>query len=103
MAHERHWSVALTLAAAAVVAAGLGARTAVLFGDGNDHLQSAVRTEVKRGAGIVEDIRFVYQDEAPAAYRYLRAASLAQALRQVAARSTGTVRAQLLADAETEA
>src|SRR5437870_8296133 len=97
--HHRHGGVAVTLAAAAVLASGLGARAAISLGTAGDELQSSVRTDVKRAAGLVEDARFVYEDEATMAYRFARAQALAQELRRVAARQTGVVRAETLVEA----
>jgi hypothetical protein len=59
--------VAVLLASAAVVAAVIGFRAALLGDSGSDTFHTAVREDVKRGAGIVEDSRFVYSEQAPAA------------------------------------
>src|SRR5919201_4367704 len=99
---HRHGGVAVTLAAAAVLASALGARAAIALGSGGEELQSAVRTEVKSGAAIVEDVRFVYQDEAPVAYRVARSQVLAQELRRAASRQTGIARAETLVDAQAQ-
>ncbi len=61
--------VAVLLATAAVVAAVIGARAALLGDDGSDTWHSAVREDVKRGAAVVEDVRFVYSEEAPLAFQ----------------------------------
>jgi hypothetical protein len=61
--------VAVLLACAAVVAAIIGARAAVVGDDGSDTWHSAVREDVKRDAGLVEDVRFVYSEEAPLAFQ----------------------------------
>jgi hypothetical protein len=100
--HRKSGHVAVTLAAAAVLAALLGARAAVLFDHGGGELQSAVRTEVKVGAGVVEDVRFLYEVEAPIVYRYAKAAATARALRQAAASQKGAVREQLLVEAQAQ-
>ena len=59
--------VAVLLAAAAVVAAVIGFRAALLGDSGSDTFHTAIREDVKRGSGIVEDARFVYSEQAPAA------------------------------------
>ena len=59
--------VAVLLAAAAVVAAVIGFRAALLGDSGSDTFHTAVREDVKRGSGIVEDARFVYSEQGPAA------------------------------------
>ena len=104
MAHEHrhHIPVAVTLAAAAVVAAGLGARAAVLFDHSSDELHSSVRQEVKRDVAMVEDVRFVYQDEAPLAYRVLKARIRAQEFERVAGSTTGMARQEALVEADLE-
>jgi hypothetical protein len=59
--------VAVLLAAAAVVAAVIGFRAALLGDSGSDTFHEAIREDVKSGSGIVEDARFVYSEQAPAA------------------------------------
>jgi len=59
--------VAVLLAAAAVVAAVIGFRAALLGDSGSDTFHEAVREDVKSGSGVVEDARFVYSEQAPAA------------------------------------
>lgn len=61
--------VAVLLATAAVVAAVIGARAAVIGDDGSDTWHGSVREDVKRGAALVEDVRFVYSEEAPLAFQ----------------------------------
>jgi hypothetical protein len=101
MAHgQRHGGVAVTLAGAAVLAAVIGARAAVLFDHSSSGLQSSIRTEVKRGAALVEDVRFVYEAEAQQAYRVAKATALADAARRAAASHTGIARETLLIEAD---
>jgi len=57
-------AVALLLALAAIAAALVTARAALLIGDASGAWQSALRLEVKRSALALEDIRFVYGSEA---------------------------------------
>lgn len=101
-APHRHGGVAVTLAVAAVLAAGLGARAAILLGTAGDELQSSVRTEVKRGAAVVEDVRFVYQDEAPVAYRFAKAQFLAEELRKGAGPLAASANADVLVEADAQ-
>jgi hypothetical protein len=100
--HERHAGIALVLAAAAVLAASLGARAALLFGYADDGLEHAARTEVKRAAALVEDIRFVYADEAPQIFRYLKAKVSGAELKKAAPSLPGIARDETLVDAETQ-
>lgn len=75
--------VALVLAAAAIVAAVLGARASLMAANASVAWQQAVVEEVKQAAGYVQDIRHVYGDEAQAALLYtevrLRSEELAAA------------------------
>ena len=87
------------LAAAAVLAAGIGARTSMLSDSAGGSWQSAVRQEVKKSAAAVEDIRFVYAEEAPVAYRVVRARIRAEELRREADRTTGDARAATAVEA----
>jgi hypothetical protein len=65
--HDNSTVVAVLLAAAAVAAAVIGFRAALLGDSGSDTFHTAVREDVKRGSAIVEDSRFVYSEQAPAA------------------------------------
>jgi hypothetical protein len=56
--------VALLAAAAAIVIAFLGVRASFLGSEASAAWQSAVRQEVKRAAATVEDIRYLYENEA---------------------------------------
>lgn len=100
--HHRQAAIAATLATAAVLAAGLGARAALLFDRSDTRLQSSLRTEIKRGVAAVEDVRFVYQTEAPIAFRYARAAVEAEELAKQAAKQTGAAREETLVEADTQ-
>lgn len=106
MAHgggQKHATIAVTLAAAAVLAAALGARSALLYDRSDAKLGSAVRTAIKRGVATVEDVRFVYSDEAPNAFRYARAQVSADALQQAAAKEKGVARESILFEADAQA
>lgn len=61
--------VAVLLATAAVVAAVIGARAALLGDEGSDTWHTSIREDVRRGAALVEDVRFVYSEEAPLAFQ----------------------------------
>lgn len=93
--------VALMLAVAAVVAAALAGRASLRAESAFDAWQQAGRAEVKHGAALVEDVRFVYADEGPSALRALEARVRAEELREAARRSSGRVRATLLLEART--
>src|SRR3954452_18646002 len=56
-------AVAALLATAAIVAAILAARASFLTGDASGKWQLALRTEVKRSAAVLEDVRYLYQTE----------------------------------------
>jgi hypothetical protein len=72
--------VAILLAVAAVVAAIIGARASLMSSDANDSWQSALRTEVKRSAGAMDDAQLLYQSDLPTAVRVLQAQILAKRL-----------------------
>jgi hypothetical protein len=81
---------ALALLQAAVtvlvaIAIGVGA---LLASQAGSRRQEAVRQEIKRSAATIEDVRFVYGDEAPLAYRVAVARALTEEMR-AAARSAG--------------
>jgi hypothetical protein len=95
-------AVAILIAAAAIVGVGLGARATLLSSDASDTWKSAVRTEVKRAAANVEDVRYVYVTEAPLAMQVVTASVRASLLDQSAKAAQGIVRSALLAEAETQ-
>ena len=94
-------TVAILLAVAAVLAALIGARAAIVGDSGSDTWHSAVREDVKRGAGMVEDVRFVYDEEAPAALQVVETQARGRELRR-AARGGGQFRDLLIAEAATQ-
>jgi hypothetical protein len=77
--------VAVLLASAAVVAAVIGARAALLGDEGSDTWHSAVREDVKRGAALVEDVRFVYSEEAQLGFQVAEGRVRAEEARRAAA------------------
>jgi hypothetical protein len=91
--------VPILLALAAVVAAILGARAAVVSSNASGEWQTAAREEVKRSAALVEDVRYVYGVEAAVALRAASAAIEADELRQSAGPLNGAEKAAV----ETEA
>jgi hypothetical protein len=78
--HETSTAIAVLLAVAAVLAAAIGARGAFLADVGSDKWHKAVRTEIKSGAALLEDTRFVYQEVAPQAFQVISATVQAQEL-----------------------
>ncbi len=91
--------LALLLAAAAVVAALLGARASLLSGEASSAWQEAVRQEVKSAAAVVEDLRFVYESEADQAYRVIQARVRAEEFRIASDRASEPIRSLLVAEA----
>jgi hypothetical protein len=87
--------VAVLLAVAAVVAAVIGARAALLTDSGSDTWHQTIREDVKRGAALVEDVRFVYTEEAPLAFQAAEGAVRSEEARREA-RSTGGISKSLL-------
>ena len=94
-------TVAILLAVAAVLAALIGARAAIIGDEGSDTWHSAVREDVKRGTAMVEDVRFIYAEEAPASLQVVEARTRARELRRVA-RGGGEFRDLLSAEAATQ-
>jgi hypothetical protein len=91
--------VAVLLAVAAVIAAMIGARAALLGDSGSDTWHKSIREDVKRDAGIVESTRFVYSEEAPAALRLRTAQIRAQEARREAKGEDDPIRAVLEVEA----
>jgi hypothetical protein len=91
--------VAVLLAAAAVVAAVIGARAATVGDEGSDTYHTAIREDVKAGAGLVEDVRFVYQEEAALAFQVAESISRSAESRAQAQESPGLAQSLLETDA----
>jgi hypothetical protein len=84
-----HRWVALLLGAAAILAAIIGARATALASDATDQWQSALRTEIKRSAGALKDIEYLYQVEVPPVVVILGGRLQEAELRGAAANATG--------------
>ncbi len=95
---KRH-NVVWLLVAAAVLAAAIGVRAAIVDSNGSGDYDSAVRQDVKRGAGVTEDLRFIYSEEGPAAFQVAEARIRGEELRKAARGKSGIVRAYLLGEA----
>lgn len=91
--------VAVLLACAAVVAAIIGARAALIGDDGSDTWHTSVREDVKAGAGLVEDVRYVYTEEAQLAFQVAEGEVRAEEARREAEGESGLVREILEAHA----
>jgi hypothetical protein len=94
--------VALLLAVAALLAAAIAARASLLASDAGGKWQSAVRTDLKLAAAMTEDVRFVYDEEAPVAFRIATARVRAEAFRAQAGTAAPAVRAVLLVEAQAQ-
>jgi hypothetical protein len=92
--------VALLLATAAVVAAIITLVALNSSSDASSSWQSALRQEVKRGVLAVEDIRYIYEVEAPAAFQVAAQEVQAQEYRTAASSAAPDVRSKLEADAQ---
>ena len=93
-------SVALLLAASAALAALITARAALASSAGGDSYQSSVRAETKRSSALVEDVRYVYSDEADTAFRHTTRVILGDEVRKQAQTATGVLQALLVAEAD---
>jgi hypothetical protein len=98
--HEGHRGVALLLGAVAILAAIVGARSTALASSAGDAWQSALRTEVRRSTGALEDIRYVYQTEVPVAVVVIGGRLKEDELRKAAAQATGPAAASLSMEAD---
>lgn len=92
-------AVAVLLALAAVVGIVLGGRASLVRSSATDAWQQALRQEIKRAAGAVEDVRYVYVSEAPVAFQVDEARIRAEEARRAAAKATGLTRRVLLVEA----
>ncbi len=82
-------AVVWLLVASAVLAAAIGVRSQIVDSNGSGSYDSAVRQDVKRGAGTVEDLRFIYSEEGPTAFRVAEARIRAEELRRAARGKSG--------------
>jgi hypothetical protein len=98
-----HSGVAILLTIAAVVAAIIGARVSMVSSAASESWQSALRTEVKRSAAAMNDVRYLYQTELPVAIRILQARLVQAELQAAAATTTGPAAEALLVEADVQA
>jgi hypothetical protein len=94
-AHETSTRIAVLLAVAAVLAAAIGARGAALADQGSDKWHEAVRSDIKYGAGLLEDIRFIYEEVAPQAFQVVSGTIQEQELSKQARREPASLRGLL--------
>jgi hypothetical protein len=95
--------VAVLLGLAAILAAIVGVRATALSSDASDTWQSALRTEVKRSAGALADIRYLYQAEVPPVVTILATRLEEAELRAAATKETGAVADALTREADVAA
>ena len=100
---ESHRGVAVLLGLAAILAAIVGVRATGLSSDASDTWQSALRTEVKRSAGALEDIRYLYQTEVPPVVTIIGTRIQEAELRAAAAKESGAVADTLAREADVKA
>jgi hypothetical protein len=98
----RDYEVAALALAAAIVTAVLGGWAAWLSAQADGGWHTALREELKWSAAAVEDIRFVYTDQAPDILGVDLADARAAALRRVAADSSGLPGEVAMAEARAE-
>jgi len=98
-----HKGVAILLAAAAIIAAVVGARSTGIASDATDLWQSALRTEVQRSAGALQDISYLYQSEVPQAVLVMSTRLQEAELRSAAAATTGSSAQALTLEADAQA
>ena len=98
-----HAGVAILLTVAAIVAALIGVGAALTSSSASDSWQSALRTEVKRSAGAMEDVRYMYQAELPIAIRIVQARILQSELLAASQGESGATKQALLMEASVQA
>jgi hypothetical protein len=98
-----HAGVAILLTVAAIVAALIGVGAALTSSSASDSWQSALRTEVKRSAGAMEDVRYMYQAELPIAIRIVEARILESELLAASQGESGATKQALLMEASVQA
>ena len=98
-----HAGVAILLTVAAIVAALIGVAAAMTSSSASESWQSALRTEVKRSAGAMEDVRYLYQAELPVAIRIVEARILEAELLAASQGESGATKQALLMEASVQA
>lgn len=102
-AHDRgRGGVALLLTVSAIVAAIIGLRAAMISTSASDSWQSALRSDVKRSAAAMEDVRALYQSELPIALRILEARNVQAEMLAEAQGQSGAARQALLLEASVQ-
>ena len=94
-----HRGIAVLLAVAALFAAILGARASFLSGEASGHWQQAVREQLKVSAAVEEDVRYVYETQAPQALAVAIARVRAETYAAAAETATEPARSRLLVNA----
>jgi hypothetical protein len=94
------FGVALLLAAAAVVAAIVTARASFLGSEATDHWQRSVREEERRGALLIQGVRFTYGEEGDVSFMIATSEARAAALEEAAASAPPDVAERLTAEAQ---
>ena len=101
--HDRgHAGVAILLTVAAIVAATIGFRAAMISSSASESWQSALRTEVKRSAAALEDVRYLYQTELPMAVRIVEARIVGAEMLAAAQGQSGAAKQALLLEASVQ-
>ncbi len=96
-------AIAALLAVAAVVAAIITARASFVSSDASGNWQTALRTEVKRSAGAVEDARYLYQTELPLAMAIAEARLRQQQFESAGNAATSATQQALLLESSVQA
>jgi hypothetical protein len=95
--------VAFLLAAAAILAALITARASVLGGQATDLWQQSVREEERRGALLIQGVRFTYGDEGDIAFLIATSQTRADTLEEAAASAAPDIAERLRAEAQVHA
>jgi hypothetical protein len=95
--------VAFLLAAAAILAALITARASLLGGQATGLWQQSVREEERRGALLIQGVRFTYGDEGDIAFLIATSQTRADALEEAAASAAPDIAERLRAEAQVHA
>src|SRR6266700_2519250 len=94
--------IGVLLGAAALLAAIFAALAAGSMNRAEDRWQQSIRLDAKRAAAASEDIRVVYQEEAPTAFDAANNLAVSQALLRASQSKSGAVRSTMLAEASVD-
>jgi hypothetical protein len=94
--------IGILLAAAALFAAIFGSYASVLLSRAESAWQESVRLDIKRAGALSEDVRYVYQGEAPLAFSAAKNLALYQAVHNEESSRSGATKVALEVEASVD-